>query len=126
MTRILVKHEVEAIARAAHEVNRAWNHLIEDYTHKIWDETSEDLKAAARISVVNIAEHNFTAEQCHDSWVAWKSANGYTFAKVKDDATKSHPGMVAWAELPSEQQNKDKLWVTVVNAIINSRWTIPQ
>jgi hypothetical protein len=53
----------------------------------------------------------------HDSWMEQKRADGWIYGKVKDPEASppTHPCMVAFEELPPEQQLKDKLFRTTVH-----------
>lgn len=121
----LEKIEVELCARAAHEMNRSFCALQGDNSHKSWDETPEELKQTARLSVQNIVEFDHNAEKTHEAWVNDKVARGYARGDVKDDAKKTHPSLVPFGQLPFEVQAKDKLWVAVVKEFMTARWSIP-
>jgi hypothetical protein len=120
----LEKNEIELCARAAHEMNRSFCALQGDSSHKSWDDTSEDLKQTARLSVVNIVEFDFNAEKTHEAWVNDKVARGYQLG-AKDDVKKTHPCLLPFAQLAFEIQAKDKLWVSVVKEFMTARWSIP-
>lgn len=121
----LEKNETELCARAAHELNRSFCALQGDTSHKPWDDTAEELKQTARLSVTNIVEFDFNAEKTHESWVNDKLARGWARGDKKDDAAKIHPCLVPWAQLPFDMQAKDKLWVAVVKEFMTARWSIP-
>jgi hypothetical protein len=48
------------------------------------------------------------AETEHALWVAHRSRNGWSWAAKRDDATKHHPSMVPYAQLPETEKEKDR------------------
>ena len=48
--------------------------------------------------------------------MAEKLKDGWKFGEVKNPETKEHPCMVAYEELPKEQQTKDALFISVVRS----------
>lgn len=125
MGRNLSNFEIEACARAAHEVNRQFCSAMGDYTHGQWESLTEDLKQIARSSVIAIVSTDATNKQLHDAWVGSKRAQGWNFGSVKNADRKEHPCLVAWDELPFEQQVKDDLWISTVKNLVAAFWRIP-
>jgi len=48
------------------------------------------------------------AEAEHDGWMAHRLRNGWRYDKVRDDARKFHPALVAYAKLSEVDKNKDR------------------
>lgn len=107
---------IEACARAAHEVNRAYCIAIGDTSQLAWEDAPEWQRSSARNGVVGALAGN-TPEQSHESWMREKLENGWQYGPVKDVERKEHPCMVPYADLPPEQRAKDKQYVTVVRAV---------
>lgn len=107
---------LEAIARAAHEVNRAYCRAIGDYGQPPWDDAPAWQRTSA-INGVNGALHGATPEQSHASWLAEKIATGWKYGPAKDPDKKEHPCMVPYRELPEEQKRKDDLYLATVRAM---------
>lgn len=126
MGRQLDNFEIEACARAAHEVNRQFCSAMGDFSHGPWETLTDDLKSVARESVINIATHDHTNKQLHDSWVAAKRSQGWSYAPTKDTKAKEHPCLVAWDQLPFEQQVKDDLWISTVKSLVAAFYRIPR
>lgn len=126
MTRQLAPAEIEVIARATHEVNRAYCLLLGDATHLPWDTAPEWQKSSARSGVIGVAVNNYTPEQSHDSWSQHKLAEGWKYGPVKDPEKKEHPCLVPYAQLPEEQRIKDHLFTTTVKSFLDAIWRIPQ
>lgn len=107
---------IEACARAAHEVNRAYCLATGDTSQPSWDDAPDWQKSSARNGVVGALAGN-TPEQSHEDWLAEKRAGGWTYGPTKDPDAKTHPCMVPYADLPREQQMKDHLFLATVLAM---------
>ena len=104
---------IEACARAAHEVNRAYCFALGDDSQPAWEAAPEWQKSSARNGVAGALAGN-TPEQSHESWLAEKKATGWKYGPVKDPEKKEHPCFVPYAELPAAQQKKDHLFTSTV------------
>lgn len=122
----LDNYAIEACAKIGHEANRLFCEVMGDYSHRRWEDTSDDLKQVARQAVIGIAEHDYNAQQSHEAWVTAKRAAGWAYGQQKDVDKKLHPCMVEWAQLPFEQQHKDLLWINSVKSMLAAIYTIPQ
>ena len=112
----------EAAARAAHEVNKMWCEAHGDFSQSRWEDASEHQRRSC-IAGVEAIEQNpgTTPEMSHEVWMALKLAEGWTFGAVKGEDTKTHPCLVPYDQLPPEQRFKDRLFCTVVRAVLSSR-----
>ena len=54
----------------------------------------------------------------HESWLAFKEADGWVYGKVKDEVLKTHPCYVPYDELPEAQKFKDTLFNLTVKSCI--------
>jgi hypothetical protein len=100
---------LENIARACHEVNQMFCREVGDAPSPDW----MYLTAAQREGVVTgvrLALSGATNEASHESWLASRVAEGWTYGLVKDFAKKTSPNMVPYAELPKVQRLKDTLF----------------
>jgi hypothetical protein len=120
------------IARAAHEVHRQFSIMRcepEDDQKDEWTYSNDMDKFIAVNSVLGIIKGN-DAEKSHAQWVQDMKAMGYVLGTMKNDGKdgkpKTHPGMVPFSELPFDVQQKDKLWVNTVKAMLSALSTIPQ
>lgn len=123
------KAEIEFCARAAHEVNRAFCDVLaggEDPTQLPWWAAPEWAKQSARNGVIGVLVHDYTPEQSHQSWMEEKLAAGWKWGPTKDPDKKEHPCIVAYADLPIEQQAKDYLYIAVVKAASRAYQRRPQ
>lgn len=109
----------EQVARVCHEANRALQAVNgEPDVSPSWDEAPEWQRESA-VSGVSAALDGATPEQQHESWCKDKTAAGWVYGEVKDGNAKTHPCLVAYADLPAGQQAKDDLFLGVVAALAN-------
>lgn len=109
---------VTVIARTCHEVNRAICETFGDTSQKPWPQ-AEDWQRDSAIAGVRFAlEHpDATPEDQHVAWCEAKVADGWTYGETKDADAKTHPCLVAYAQLPPEQRVKDATFRAVVAEI---------
>jgi RyR domain len=106
------------IARVAHEVNRAYCRALGDTSHAPWEATSSQLQASVVAGVVFVANNpEASASAGHESWLAYKLAEGWCWGEVKNEATKEHPNMVEYYDLPLEERAKDHIFRAIVLAL---------
>jgi hypothetical protein len=108
---------VEACAQAAHEANRAYCVATGDRSQPSWKDAPEWQKESARNGVVHALSRDATPASSHESWLAQKRAEGWTYGPVKDPEKKEHPCFRPYNELPQEQRAKDSLFIRVVRAM---------
>lgn len=114
----LLDQTVEHVAFVCHEANRAYCATLGDGSQAPWMEAPEWQKESARAGVRGILEGRITGPaQSHESWMAQKLAEGWTYGPVKDPALKEHPCLVPFAELPEAQRRKDLLFYAIVQAL---------
>lgn len=111
-----MKMLVIAIARVAHEINRAYCASLGDTSQPAWDDAPEWQQKSAIAGVeMHLANPDATPEQSHESWLAQKLADGWTYGEVKDAENKQHPCCVPYDQLPPEQKAKDYLFRAAVH-----------
>ncbi|KKK46047.1 hypothetical protein LCGC14_3164460 [marine sediment metagenome] len=109
----------EAVARVAHEVNRAYCVSIGDGSQVPWSNAPDWQRASAMEGVSAIREGRAgTPEESHQGWCDHKRAAGWKYGPVKDPSAKTHPCLVPYDELPPEQRAKDDLFVAIVTNMI--------
>ena len=107
-----------AIAVAAHEANRVYCQSIGDDSQLPWIEAPEEARQSAIAGVHAILAHEIASpEAAHEAWMARKIELGWTFGEVKDFEAKTHPCLVPYAELPTEQRVKDALFFAIVTSL---------
>lgn len=110
--------EIQAIARVAHEVNRAYCQSLGDLSQPAWEDAPDWQRDSALKGVrFHLDNPQATPEDSHGKWLEQKVAEGWVFGPVKDPDTKQHPCMVPYAALPAEQRAKDYLFRGVIHAM---------
>lgn len=109
----------QAIARVAHEVNRAYCEALGDLSQKPWDEAPEWQRESA-VNGVRFHDENPDASPSasHDNWLAEKVAGGWVYGDVKDPDARTHPCCVPYEKLPVEQRAKDYIFRAVARALL--------
>ncbi len=51
------------------------------------------------------------AERVHDAWARQRLADGWRWGPERDDASRRHPSLVPYAELPDEERRYDRVTV---------------
>jgi hypothetical protein len=111
--------EITAIARVAHEANRAWCEANGDITQPFWNDAPEWQRSSAINGVIfHLENPNAGDSASHDSWMAEKVGGGWVYGAEKNpDATPpTHPCIVPFGQLPKMQQVKDSLFRAIVHA----------
>lgn len=102
---------VTDLAKVCHEANRAYCQTIGDMSQAPWEEAPQWQKDSAIAGVhFNLENPDAPASASHESWLAVKEADGWTYGPVKDPAKKEHPCYLPYDELPPEQKCKDALF----------------
>jgi hypothetical protein len=57
-------------------------------------------------SLQQLLEH--LAENAHDVWAATRIAQGWSYGSSRDDASKTHPCLVPYTELPESEKEYDR------------------
>jgi DNA-binding transcriptional MerR regulator len=109
----------EDIARVVHAANRELQIVQGDpVPSPPWDEAPDYQVKQATAGVQEVIRNpGLTAEQSHELWVTRMRDDGWIHGEVKDPARKTHPTLLPWAELPAEQQLKDRLFIAIVRAL---------
>jgi hypothetical protein len=105
-----------ALARAAHEVNRAYCLAIGDDSQTSWDDAPDWQKVSALEGVRGVLAGDGPRES-HARWLAEKTRTGWKYGYTKCIATKEHPCVVPYDQLPLEQKRKDDLFVGTVRLV---------
>lgn len=107
------------IARVCHEANRVFCDYNGDTSQHKWEDAPEWQRQSSIAGVRFIAFNPDAGDHAtHDNWMRDKIADGWKFGEVKDAEAKTHPCLVPFDELPADQQFKDKLFCTIVRAMM--------
>jgi hypothetical protein len=107
------------VARMAHEVNRAYCEALGDLSQLAWDDAPGWQQESALNGVrLHLDNPEAGPEASHENWMCEKIAAGWVYGPVKspDAQPPTHPCLVAFADLPVEQQAKDYIFRAVVHA----------
>ena len=111
--------DVEKIARVTHEANRAWCLAHGDTSQTSWDEAPEWQRESAMSGVrFHLANPDAGPDASHNEWMRHKQNEGWVYGPEKVPELKQHPCMVPFTELPAQQQAKDRLFRSIVHALI--------
>ncbi len=110
--------KIEDIAKAAHEINKAYCESISDYSQKPWDESPEWQKSSVINGVkFHLENPDASPSASHESWMIQKTQEGWKYGKVKDADKKEHPCYLPYDQLPVEQRSKDYLFKQVIHSL---------
>lgn len=110
---------VEKVAAVYHEVSRAYHRALGTENIETWDVASEPKRQAAIEEVRFVISHpHATAATKHESWMAKKRADGWSFGPYKDLDTKKDPRFISYHLLPQEQRVKEYIALAVVRSIV--------
>lgn len=114
------------VARVCHEANRAYCAALGDYSQQVWDAAP----SWQRDSAVNgvkfiVANPEAGPAASHESWLAEKRNDGWTYGTVKDPVAKTHPCFLPYSELPVEQRAKDYIFGAIVRAMLGKLAGVP-
>jgi len=104
------------IAKICHQANKAYCEIIGDSSQPDWEDAPDWQRESALDGVRFHLGSNTTPEMSHENWMKLKEADGWAWGPEKDPEKKAHPCMVPFCELPVEQQMKDKLFHSIVQA----------
>ena len=111
---------VAEIARITHEANKAYCEALGDKSQVPWEDAPEWQRASSVHGVTDVMTGTTKGpEDQHKHWMAEKIASGWTWGETKDAEAKTHPCLMAYHDLPVEQQLKDHLFVTVAKVLLN-------
>ena len=111
--------DVEDIARICHDADRALQIALGEAPNNDWANTSADIKESVVTGVIAATQEGMTPAKLHRAWVLERTKSGYVYGEVKDHDKKTHPCLVPYEDLPSEQRAKDVLFFSIVLALTN-------
>lgn len=111
--------EIEKIAKACHEVNRAYCLSLGDASQPAWEDSPQWQKDSAILGFkLHVNNPNAGPQASHESWMDQKIADGWKYGPTKDPEAKIHPCIVPFEKLPVEQQAKDFIFRAVVHQMM--------
>jgi len=80
-----------------------------------WSERDETFQAQMTDYVESLRGKPLpTPEEAHNSWWRRYQDMGWTYGTVRDPIAKTHPDMVPYADLPKDEQDKDEVFLALV------------
>ena len=116
---------LDEIAMVCHEVNRAYCSALGDDSQLPWLDAPVWQRVSARMGVDAHLMTDLTPEQSHALWCALKESDGWVYGPVKDVDAKTHPCVVPYANLSTEQKAKDHIFKAIVDALSGMREDFP-
>lgn len=109
--------EIESVAEACHESNRAYCELLGDNSQVPWHVAPQWQKQSAIDGVKFHLEHP-EAKPCdsHENWMKAKLDAGWKYGPQKDVEKKEHPCMIPADQLPASSRIKDIIFLCTVRA----------
>jgi hypothetical protein len=109
---------IENIAKAAHELNKAYCESIGDNSQPSWEDAPEWQKSSAINGVqFHLDNPDATPSASHESWLKQKTEEGWKYGEVKNPETKEHPCFVPYEQLPNEQKAKDYIFRQTIHSL---------
>jgi hypothetical protein len=111
--------DVEQIARVCHEANRAYQRELRDPAIPVappWDECTHEFRLGVQDGV-RVVLAGATPEEGHENWCRFKREHGWVYGARKDEDLKTHPCLVAYADLPEADRRKDHLFHGIIRAL---------
>lgn len=111
--------KIELIARTCHEANRAYCAAVGDMSQTSWDDAPDWQRASAILGVEFIRDNPDAGPSAsHESWLAQKTADGWSYGATKDPDMKTHPCFVPYDDLPTEQKAKDYIFGAIARTML--------
>lgn len=109
---------VTDIAKVCHQANKAYCESLGDNSQVDWEAAPEWQRNSAILGV-EFRQSNPGAghDAMHNNWMKQKISEGWVYGEKKDAEAKTHHCLVPFDQLPIEQQKKDKLFSTIVDAL---------
>lgn len=111
--------KIELIAMVAHNVNKAYCFANGDLSQTEWELAPDWQRQSAINGVKAHIDSGLTMlpEDSHVSWMKQKEQEGWVYGEVKDAEKKTHPCMIPYEQLPTNQKVKDYLFREVVHCL---------
>lgn len=106
---------IRNIAKICHQTNKAYCEMVGDTSQVEWEEAPLEIRKSAINGVIFHLDHETTPEDSHKNWMLQKEKDGWVYGIEKDIEKKTHPCMVEYDKLPSEQRRKDYLFKAIVD-----------
>lgn len=113
------------IAQVCHEANRGYQRALGEEVSLPWEECGVDMQVSV-VHGVKVAQEGNGPEEMHRQWVMVREAQGWKYGDTKDPEAKTHPNLIPYDDLPLGQKIKDRLFLSIVQALSPELETIDQ
>jgi hypothetical protein len=111
--------EVDEIAHIIYEVNRLFCAALGDHSQPRWADVQNWQVKSIKNGISRVVTNpSLTPEKSHKNWLRDMELDGWKYGEKKDVEKKEHPCMVEYEKLPEEQKVKDKLFTSIVKALL--------
>ncbi len=116
----LVRLDHGAIARMAHEALRTYCLLVYDSPAATWADAPAPVRQQMCDLVRRLSEHpGETPEQFHSNWMAPLVADGWKHGDRRDNIHKTHPHLVAFADLSPKYRSKQAMLFALIGHLLD-------
>lgn len=110
--------QIVDVAKACHEINRAYCASLGDHSQLPWAEAPHWQRISAYNGVkFSIDNPDAPPSASHESWLEEKRRDGWKYGPVKDPERKEHPCFVPYDDLPVAQKAKDHIFQAIVKEL---------
>lgn len=118
MDDVKVESRILSIAKAAHEVNRAYCLSLGDTSQMTWEDAPDWQRESCINGVIHhLKNPNETPEGSHKVWLEEKTRTGWKYGPVKDAEKKEHPCFLPYEQLKETDKAKDYIFRAVVRQL---------
>lgn len=111
--------DIDTICAVVHEAMRAYAKQVKGEHMPAWSRAPSWMKVATRNSVeAVISNPNQTPGTQHALWLEAKRKDGWKYGDTKDARRKTHPLLIPFEQLPSDERLKDALLISIVRAFL--------
>ena len=116
--------KTECIARASHEIVRAYYATI-GFVVPVWEDVPEWHAAGIVNAVLAVTlEPNQSSEEHHAEWLQQRMADGWVLSDSENVDAKEHPYLVPYKDLPEHKKIEDAIFVACVRQMLDLSWAL--
>jgi hypothetical protein len=99
------------------DANRAQARDIAAKVHRVGGDVVPVLDAPGSFAFTDTEIEQLAREE-HDRWSAERTASGWSHGVTRDEAARTHPSLVDWADLSDAEKDKDRDAVRNIPAVL--------
>jgi hypothetical protein len=110
----------EQIAKATHDIVRAFQKGSQQTFSPIWENTNDEEKQDMICNVFLVrGDPYITPKEIHAEWLKKKKEDGWVYAGNKITRLKRHPCLLNWNMIGREEQAKYFIISTIIKSILS-------